>query len=75
MFGFIAMVLITTTTNYGSFTPVVQEIQSYMYAQEVDVTADSGITRYVGPHDPLTTPRYKPIDLVDLTDAAFIVVQ
>lgn len=74
MLGLLAL-FVSVSSSYPTVAPVLPEVQAYMYAQEVNITRDDSITRYVWPHDPLTTPRYKPADLVDLTDAAFIRVQ
>jgi|GEM_PF-5913679 len=74
MLGFAAL-MISLTTQYSVIKPVVHEVESYMYAQQVDIETDSSITKFVGPLDPLNEPRYRPIDLVDLNGAAFIRVQ
>ena len=63
------------TAQYGRVAPLAEEVQSYVFAQSIDIDTDSSLTKYVGPLDPLNEPRYKPIDLVDLTDAAFLRVQ
>ncbi len=73
MFGIVALML---GLPWGmALQPLVEQVDSYVYAQQVDILTDDSIARFVGPNDPLTTPRYRPDDLVDLTDAAFIRVQ
>ena len=63
------------TAQYSRVAPLAEEVQSYVFAQSIDIETHSSLTKYVGPLDPLNEPRYKPIDLVDLTDAAFLRVQ
>lgn len=71
-----SMILITTMMmQYSALSPIVQEAQIYASVRESDVWTDTSITRYVGPNDPLNTPRYRPVDLVDLNGAAFARVQ
>ena len=58
-----------------AFAPVAQEVHSRRYAGSVDIDTDASITRYVGRDRQLTSPRYKPEDLIDLNEAIFAHVQ
>lgn len=71
----IAAFIIGMTAQYNYVEPGIGEGFSYFYAQQVDITSDDSITRYVGPNDPLNFLQYKPTDLVPVREAAFVWVQ
>lgn len=71
----VASLMIGLTTQYTYLSPIIGDGSSYVYAQQLDITSDDSITRYVAPNAPLNFLRYKPNDLVSLVESPFVRVQ
>lgn len=71
----VAALAISMSSQYAMIDPGLSSAVSYAYASKIDITSDSSITRYVWPDEPLQFLRYKPADLVSLTESPFIEVR